>query len=167
MNGQSKSKRKSNIQKWKSKYKPNTKTWNMKKWQINWIWLGAYLYHSESAVLSLVSMEWTRERAHHRDNIIIISLLSRWCQTVAAISKMNSPIINVWYMHDQSMQFHIKFTEWTDAFRRKMKLLTFFRFRERCRIQRTFYSTMPFVDVPWSSLYWLNDRLESRIYGTW
>lgn len=33
-----------------------------------------------------------------------------------------------------------------------LKILTFFRSRERCRIQRTFYSTMPFVDVPWSSL---------------
>lgn len=49
---------------------------------------------------------------------------------------------------------------------KEKKLLTFFRFRERCRIQRTFYSTMPFVDVPWSSLCWLNDRLEWK-YGTW
>lgn len=46
------------------------------------------------------------------------------------------------------------------------KILTFFRSRERCRIQRTFYSTMPFEDVPWSSLCWLNDRLEWK-YGTW
>lgn len=43
-------------------------------------------------------------------------------------------------------------------------ILTFFHFPERCRIRQTFYNIMPCEGVPWSSLYWLSDRLEWKIW---
>lgn len=42
--------------------------------------------------------------------------------------------------------------------------LTFFHFPERCRIRQTFYNIMPCEGVPWSSSYWLSDRLEWKIW---